>query len=438
MVFLFSVIVGLHILLTSASPSMHHPQTHMGRLRARQGPDPASPAINDSPLPPVALVFQKMMAAEHLHDADSVERPKGQASPAADPQALTIPPAPTIPAQEFDIALASTTAMEQAAATPYLGPGPVIPQSSIVFEDILSETSPSIEPYVSSVNPTQGLGAAPAMNHSTDSATKPSETGNILDAAQPTPTSATSHRTPGPARKLIIIGAVMAGLIVLMFLAYVALNRRLLALCFGKKEEERDTWTKIDSPPLGTYNGSEKDIAYSNSRSLCSESVYSTHGTASASASNAPLTTSGPARVIDISSNELRSKWSLCSSDFAPSISSESAARTDPAVLDSPHRWQYEQYGQYQGSPYLPAYGDVYFQPPEPFEDARHSRINSEPTVSHVVPGAPSELMVRAIQHRRSRSVSGLTYTVKPRPQRESELSAADWGSSPQSPAGWP
>ncbi|KAG6919831.1 hypothetical protein DXG01_000336 [Tephrocybe rancida] len=451
-----SLIVCLQSNVVSTSPaqfgSARQPHRHTKWIWARQArqelplraeaaswptnhaPEAKQSTTNDPPfqLPPVADVFKKVADAESHQGTKPIMTSQAHASPTVAPQALVLPPSPTAsasskadsapvptspPSAKIAAALVPTTAIVQPTSQDsYRGPGLVIPSSI---------------PGVSSTHSLDEPSGVTGPNHPKISSTVPSgEPNPISDATQPTSETVNpSHDASIPHRKLVVIGAAMAGLIVLMFLAYFVLVRR------SRRKEEKGasaSWKKIDSPPPpGIYYGAEKEVDYQPSTPLSQRSASSIYSSQSRVSGSNTVVPGAPADdVIDITTNYPRSKFSLCSSEYPVSISSESYARSDSLVHPPLN-------GEHVDAALLPTY-QFYCQPPEPLEDRRHSRAYSVPIVAHAsTPGTP-ELMVRAIQHRRSRSVSGLAYTVKPQEQRESGSSAGGWGESPQSPSGWP
>ncbi|KAG5339782.1 hypothetical protein C0989_003582 [Termitomyces sp. Mn162] len=428
-----ALIFCLHFIVISASPtpswSVHRPRKHAKWMLARQANRSQDTKANDAPsnLPPVSVVFN-MMADAH----QSVKPAQVHVSPTVTSQVLVVPASSTLPtAAKVDAALAPTITIVQSSSlassrSPTATPEAHASEQSAVTRpfaptgsSILSENSGNFRGITEASNP-NGSGTASSVH--------PMETGTTLDAAQHTSTDATPH---GTASRLLMICAVMASLIALMFLVYIILNYRLFAICGRKQEEEEDSWRKIASPPLpGTYQDAEKEIVYQTPRSqLSASSVYSSHPSespGSVSVSNARFDSTIP-EVIDISLNFPRSKFSICSSEYPASIRSQSSTHSIVAPLHGE---------QADPSTFLPAHG-FDCQPPQPLEDNRHSRTHSEPIVRPDNTGGASQLLVRAIHHRRSRSISGLTYTVK-QEQRESGSSAGNWTESPRSPSGWP
>ncbi|KAG6895454.1 hypothetical protein C0992_001176 [Termitomyces sp. T32_za158] len=396
--------------------------------------------MNHAPshLPPVSEVFKKVADAESYQ---SFKPAQGRISPIVAPQVLGIPSSPTFPAVlKVDAALAPTSAVVQPSS---LASSPVpalaitsrtaaseahVHKPSAIVTGYLAPTGSTYLPESLRAHPTDTIDMANRKASSTISSVGPTKTGTVLDAAKPPSTDVNPH---GTASRLLMICAVMASLIALMFLVYFILNYRLFAFCRRRKEEEEeaDSWTKIASPPPpGTYLGPEKEIVYQPTLSQRSaSSIYSNHSSEGpVSASNTRLDCTVLDEIIDINSNYPRSKFSLCSSEYPPSIRSQSSTSSVLAPLPLEHN---------EATTLAPAY-EIYYQPHHPSEDNRHSRTHSEPIVRSDATEGASQLLIRAIQHRRSRSISGLTYTVKEE-QRESG-SSGDWTGSPQSPSGWP
>ncbi|KAG6865951.1 hypothetical protein C0991_010206 [Blastosporella zonata] len=408
------LVICLHVRLVSTSPAQFGSLSkHAKWMWARQvrqdipsqaqaaswptnhSPEMDKTGVNDPPyrLPRVADVF-KMVADTEAHQS---AKQQVHASPTGTPQLLALTPTSFPPTQPSAVLVPTTTIVQP--SSPYRGPGLVIPSSTIdpeaapaPTESSTSHADPLKEP---SDNP-------PVASHPKISGTdaNPTETSEILDTAQPTPITSPSRKGSMPVHNLVVIGAVMAGLIVLMFLAYVVLNRRLFAMCRRKKEDHPDSWKKISSPPPpGTYYGAEKEIEYQTPHSPRSaSSVYSSRRSGESTPDS-----SGP--VIDIGRNYPRSKFSLCSSEYPPSdvdLSSEAYLHCDDTARAT----------LCASSEILPSY-QFYDPPPEAFDDRCHSRAHSVPVVCPTTSLGAPELMLRAIQHRRSRSVSGLAYTVK-------------------------
>ncbi|KAG6885416.1 hypothetical protein C0993_001932 [Termitomyces sp. T159_Od127] len=383
-----------------------------------------------SHLPPVSEVL-KMVADVESHQ--TVKPAQGHV-----PQVLGIPSSPSLPTvPKVDAPLAPTsTVVQPSSLASHRVSGLAIASSTTATKAHVPEQLPLVTGYLAPTGSTvlpEDLRSYPNDDtyvgnfkaSGTISSVGPVRSGTILDAAKPPSTDVTPH---GTASRLLMICAVMASLIALMFLVYFILNYRLFAFC-RRKKEEADTWTKIASPPPpGTYQGAEKEIVYQPPLSQCSaSSVYSSRTSEEpTSALNTRSDSTVLEEIIDINSNYPRSKFSLCSSEYPPSIRSQSSTCSDLTPLPGEH---------IESSTLAPAY-EFYHQPYQPLEDNRHSRTHSEPIVRSDATEGASLLLIRAIQHRRSRSISGLTYTVKEE-QRESG-SSGDWSGSPQSPSGWP
>lgn len=136
-------------------------------------------------------------------------------------------------------------------------------------------------------------------------------------------------------------------------------------------------------------------------------------------------------KVIDISPDFPRSKFSVTSSDYAysPPSSNPSFASALSTV----------EQGHVVPPPLLtPA--EFFCLPSAPdLQSHRHSRIHSEPVFGHALPAASQSLAtVRSGEHRRSKSVSGLVYIIPPTvceyPDRKD--SGSEWTGSPSSAVG--
>ncbi|KAF9467820.1 hypothetical protein BDZ94DRAFT_1247819 [Collybia nuda] len=258
----------------------------------------------------------------------------------------------------------------------------------------------------------------------TTHATEPSSTS---DSASPE-----IHPYPVPARKLIIIGSVMGAILASTLLSYILLNHRCLGLC-RKKKSERQSWVTFRSTPDEREPKEKgKGIDSPTPPWLRLSSSLSSNGSTfvpkTPEAKNAPYTQS---RIIDISPDFPRSKFSVTSSDYpcSPSssnpsfVSAPSTMTRDPAI-----------------PPPLMAPAEFFCLPSAPdLQNPRHSRIRSEPVFGHVLP-TPSQSLatIRSGEHRRSKSVSGLVYIVPPSvciyPDRKD--SGSEWSGSPPSAAG--
>ncbi|KAG6830817.1 hypothetical protein H0H87_006990 [Tephrocybe sp. NHM501043] len=475
--FVMTLLVQLAATSPAQSESAHHPSKHAKWMWTRQirhenSQNASRPSIHvraDPPyhLPPVSDVF-KMVATggvKQQKDGSPTVTPQVLA-PTSSPSlssVVTDPSAPTtIPPAD---AIAPTTTIEQPISqASYLGTGLVNPSTTVHPDadrpEASAVTSDTTLPSGSSIsfqNPSNTLSVVPSQPTFMPNA-HPTGTGPILDAAQPTASTSPHHKVTKPTHKLIVIAILLAGLIASMLLAFIIVDRRLFAVCRRNKKEEPDTWKKIDSPPpAGTYYGVEKQIDYqpltceprttyqppsyqaqvyqpqvyepqSPHSQRSASSVYSSHGTCEASTPgpSTPLAYGTPVGdVMDINTNYPRSKFSLCSSEYPVSISSESYAHSDDSAYAPMSRGPTD-------SGLRPTY-QFFCQPPETFDDRPQSRALSLPVAPANVQGAP-ELMVRPLHYRRSRSISGLAYTVNPRERRDS---GAGNGSTRGS-SGWP
>ncbi|KAF8068857.1 hypothetical protein FPV67DRAFT_1668911 [Lyophyllum atratum] len=381
------LLICLHVTFVSPSParsqSVHGPSLadESQGLQPRQ----AIPADNSVyHLPPVAEVF-RMVAAAESGNAPPVAPPIHNPTPMV-AAALTTAPTTTTPAPPNP--------------TYHQGPGPLVPTSV---------ADPEAKPPMNSAVPSvpQATANGPAENSSP------------------------------PARKLTVLGVVMGGLMVLLLLVYAFVNRRVFAACSRRKKTDPEKkWTKVASPPLPppSFRDSAKDALYVPPWSQKFASSWSSEVSQDSSTGlqTPPLGAMVPheTKVLDITSGYPRSKFSVTSSDYPYSLIS--SARTSGPMLPSAD-------GQHTAdSPLLPAY-EFFNLPsnPESFDDNHHSRAHSVPVFGHAASREFPDVMVRSGEHRRSRSVSGLAYVVKP-PQRESGSSAGDWRGDPQSDHGWP
>jgi hypothetical protein len=222
---------------------------------------------------------------------------------------------------------------------------------------------------------------------------------------------------PAPIHKLVLIGSVMGGIIAFTLLLFLFFNRRAFILCRratktvpvdtkiapfyeARKDDELgfstdsldiSAWPKFP-PPSATYQQSDKQAAL---QSPPSRRVRS--------------------KVIDITPNFPRSKFSITSSDYGLS------PRCSINSIDAP-------------MPPMPIIGEeTPFAPPAllpPSEffslpsspdlrrslSSRHSRNHTTPIFGHDISHAfltnvPSRM--RAGDHRKSKSISGLVYAVR-------------------------
>ncbi|KAG6849775.1 hypothetical protein H0H93_005291 [Arthromyces matolae] len=277
-----------------------------------------------------------------------------------------------------------------------------------------------------SENPEKDPSGVHDISHPKPPSKNPAELNAVPDASHPTESKSHSQKEPIPwsPSRLVLICAIMGGLLVFALLGYIAVRKGLFAICAGwrKRKEESEAWTKIDSPSSsGTYQDAEKEIVYTVPSAPSSQrSASSVYSTCETGGSILRADSTVPDEVIDISYP--RSKFSVSSSEYPISIRSQSSTQSALAVPVN----------VIDRSSYVFEY-----HPPGPLEDPRHSKALSEPIVSPDIEQGSCELL-RAIQHRRSRSVSGLAYTVQAQGQRESESTTAGvWSESPQSPKGW-
>ncbi|KAG5652796.1 hypothetical protein H0H81_003626 [Sphagnurus paluster] len=427
----------------SASPTALHAAHRRLRLRrAPQAPQEIplltqvaawptlhSPGYDNGPnvkpiyeLPSVAEVFKMVAAAESRAKSPTVAIAKS-------PVVAPAPPPPPPPPAPMIAAVVPTTTTPQPPAHTYRGPGLVVVPKPVVIAE------PEADPPVLSAVSSGPQSTRPVAPQSTQESTQP-------PVAPPIPTKAGPQSANAPARKLIIMGGVIAGLAVLMFFVYV------FFVAFRKKEEEPQTWTKINSPPPPSYVDPEKHdpspawMLLSKS-SKSSKSLYSSEdghslsaeskarsfgagsGTATGGSGALPPSESG---VIDIRNSYPRSKFSVCSSEYPTTIASSTRSSGSPS--DAPNRRC--------SSGLLPAY-EFFCTPSESLDDNHHSRAHSAPVFGHDLHAEIPGVMVRSIEHRRSRSVSGLPYTVRTE-QRESGSSTGTWrgSESPQDMTGWP
>ncbi|GLB42148.1 hypothetical protein LshimejAT787_1101630 [Lyophyllum shimeji] len=400
------LLISIHVTLVSPSPapassvqSSADPTEASRVLQSRQNPPPDA-GNQVYHLPPVEDVFKMVADAESRNGA-------------AGPHPAQTP-APMIAAALSPGVAPATTTQPLADATHY-GPGLVVVPSS------------SVDPQST---------APPAASQSA-----------VPPVVEPTVNGPSEHIST-PARQLILIGIVMGALVLLVFLVYVFLDRRVLAACAGKKKknDSEGSWTKIKSPPPPppSFQDSEKDVILYTPPWMESSSI--SEGSRDSSAGpHTPLHVQvarnecKAGKVLDIGPNDPRSKFSVTSSDYPYSLSS--ARSSVPAADPEP------EHEHSMTSPLLPAYeffclpGNGNSTDSESFEDheheQRHSRAHSVPIFGHA---ASRGVMVRAPQHRRSRSISGLTYTV-PGERRESGSSVGDcssWRGTPQMDHGWP
>ncbi|KAG5644706.1 hypothetical protein DXG03_007929 [Asterophora parasitica] len=441
---------SIHVVLVSASPTRNHRTLRLHRLDARlkrlegrappfsphqelplftqaaawatvhstsqdaKGGDGANPTYR---LPPVAEVF-KMIA-----DAESSKRVASKSPPVSTPAPMVA--AALVPTKTTMRSVPQSTEQPQPEHTPYLAPGlAVVPTST-------ANSPPAIPP---SPVPQTTLPNLPPVSQATSSSAPP--------GTQVTPSTAGLQRNGAPARKLIVIGGIMAGLIVLLFIVYVFFDRHIFVCCKRTKDEP-EHWTKINSPPPPTRSFNEHmeksdiDTVYTPPWMQLSNSSSSSQGSPSpetkarsfdlVSACDRDFTP-----VMDISSSYPRSKFSVCSSEYPASASLASTTRTSGASLVSGSHYspsaESHTPSNNHRSPILPAY-EFFCIPLSESEDNHHMRAHSAPMpiFGHSVVSESPGVMVRSLDHRKSRSVSGLTYTVPP--NRGSACSSQQSGS---------
>lgn len=346
-------------------------------------------------LPPVSYVFKMMADGSSAVKGSQVFAP----SPAEVPSSSIVSPSLEAPTFISEKHLDPTATLPPLFVPSNVGPSPVVIATSLPSPDL---------------NPTSTPGTVPIVT-------------------QPNNTNTANRKLSGPTRKLIAIAAVLTGLIALIFMVYILVDRRLFAACCSRKKVKSDQWTKFaPAAEPDTCENSEKRVVWlpSSARSLLS------HGhriPKSGSYSEVPCAPkiSSESQIIDISASYPRSKFSVCSSEYPTSI--EPSTRSANSVIISPcgHHTT--------DSPLLPAYEFCCLPSNHnSLEDNRHSRAHSASVFGHALNTDRLDVTIRPGEHRRSRSLSGLTYMVKSNERRESGSSASDWkGSPPSCLDGW-
>ncbi|RDB30115.1 hypothetical protein Hypma_014043 [Hypsizygus marmoreus] len=250
--------------------------------------------------------------------------------------------------------------------------------------------------------------------------------------AQPTPTSTASsdvaiHKAPRPSLKLVVIASVIATIIGLTFCVYALVNRRVFGRCRRQKKTPRETWVKFGLSP-----DKEKESAYAAPWLKYSPST-STQGLSiePSPPRTQALPPSQAGKIIDIVPDYPPSKFSVVSSEYPSSADSSpnsSLLIAPPTHLDKP--------APPSPTP-LMSPNEFFCLPsaPDLQSDSHHSRAHSAPILYHSLPSCdPSNSKMRSGDHRRSKSVSGLSYIVEsPRESCSEAGSSGEWKrSSPQ------
>ncbi|KAF8235035.1 hypothetical protein L208DRAFT_1458179 [Tricholoma matsutake] len=232
------------------------------------------------------------------------------------------------------------------------------------------------------------------------------------DAAQPVDND--DHPLPTPIHKFILVGSAMGGIIVFTLLMFLFFKHRTFN-AYRKGKNAVQTDAKV-SPSYETCKEGELDFS---SDSLDSPKFPPPSSTYQPTERQAALLIPPGARVLsrvmNITPNFPRSKFSITSSDFTySSRSSKNSFRTSmPPVPIVGEETPSEL------SALLPP-SEFFSMPSSPdlrrSLSSRHSRNHSAPIFGHDVSSqaflASSPGRIRAGDHRKSKSISGLVYTV--------------------------
>ena len=219
------------------------------------------------------------------------------------------------------------------------------------------------------------------------------------------------HDHPAPIHKLVVIGSVMGGIIAFTLLSFLFFNRRAF---------RREKTTELTDTKIVPFYQARKDFSTDSLNTSAwpkfppPSATYQKRGKQAALLS--PRVVS---KVLDITHDFPRSKFSVTSSDYvlSPRSSTNSTNASIPSVPIVG-----------EGAPFAPPAllppNEFFTLPSSPdlrrSLSSRHSRNHSAPIFGHYVSpqafltGVPSKM--RAGDHRKSKSISGLVYAVGRRP----------------------
>lgn len=221
-------------------------------------------------------------------------------------------------------------------------------------------------------------------------------------------TIAPERPNPVPVHKLIVIGSVVGGTIAITLCLFFLVDRRFLAL-FSRKRRARPTPIPVHSKDgFGRLN-SEKDNSVSPWLRFAPPSTSRT----AAPIVNEKSTGVGtrPQRVLNITSEEPRSKFSVTSSDYPFTLGSStpSSSLSSIDIVDSHAGGDEveEEGGDIVPSPLIPA-EESFCVSTSNTQDRRHSRTHSAPSIGDPPPLNTTVEVGRWVRdHRRSKSAAG-------------------------------